>query len=215
MGIRRRVGEVLSIARPSGQSATKNEGLQPAGATCGPGELQPRARAAAGVRAENPGAWGRGRMGPHAAWCRIMGPHHQRRDPQITVPPSERRGWPDTRHFALRALELGSKSVVSSSLNYLLFVAATAVCQGTKNRVFASEPAQTHHARTTTHYWHHTDQCYSLGVHWWRLGSRLQLRSSRGGWNGPRTPPKRRSAAGTALGSRLVHQESGIRGGPW
>jgi len=88
---------------------------------------------------------------------------------------------------------VGSKSVIK------LFVAATAGCQGTKNRVFASESAQTHHARTTTHYWHHTDQCYSLGVHWWRLGSRLQLRSSRGGRNGPRTPPKRRSAAGTAL----------------
>jgi hypothetical protein len=130
----------------------------------------------------------------------------QRQAPQITAPPSERRGWPDTRH-----LRVGSKSVVK------LFVAATAGCQGTKNRVFASESAQTRHARTTTHYWHHTDtdQCYSLGVHWWRLESRLQLRSSRGGWNGPRTPPKRRSAAGTALGSRLVHQESGIRGGPW
>jgi hypothetical protein len=89
---------------------------------------------------------------------------------------------------------VGIKSVVK------FFVAATAGCQGTKTRVFASEPAQTHHARTTTHNWHHTDQCYSLGVHWWRLGSRLQLRNSRGGRSGPRTPPKRRSAAGTALG---------------
>ena len=74
-----------------------------------------------------------------------------------------------------------------------------------KNRVFASESPKTHHARTTTHYWHHTDQCYSLGVHWWRLGSRLQLGSSRGGRNGPMTPPKRRSAAGTALDAVVGH----------
>ena len=41
-----------------------------------------------------------------------------------------------------------------------------------KPEFFASESAQTHHARTTTHYWHHAAQCYSLGVHYWRLGSR-------------------------------------------
>ena len=63
-------------------------------------------------------------------------------------------------------------SRVGSKSGFKLFAAATVGCQGTKTRVFASESAQTHHTRTTTHYWHHAAQCYSLGVHYWRLGSR-------------------------------------------
>jgi hypothetical protein len=49
-------------------------------------------------------------------------------------------------------------------------VAATAGCQGAKNRVPASfcflrrNPPQTPHTRTTTHCWHHTAQWYSLSV---------------------------------------------------
>jgi hypothetical protein len=76
------------------------------------------------------------------------------------------------RHFLtiFYALGLGPSYKVAISLEKYkevikFLMAATAGCQGTKNRVFASESAQTHHARTTTHYWHHTDQCYSLGVH--------------------------------------------------
>jgi hypothetical protein len=101
-----------------------------------------------------------------------------RAGPQTTAPPSERRGRgrPGARHWPRR---VRSKSAVE------LFVAATAGCQAESARAPKTEflrlnqRKHTSHARTTTHYWHHTDQCYSLGVRWWRLGSRLQLRSSR------------------------------------
>jgi hypothetical protein len=46
-------------------------------------------------------------------WFDERANYEQRQDSQITVPPSERRGWPGTRHKALRALE------ASQSLNYL------------------------------------------------------------------------------------------------
>jgi hypothetical protein len=61
----------------------------------------------------------------------------------------------------------------------------------------------THNTRTATHCRHHIAQCYSLGVRW-RLASFGKSPAARRNQDGPTTPPKRRSAAGTALGTQLV-----------
>jgi hypothetical protein len=75
-----------------------------------------------------------------------------------------------------------------------------------KRRVlaFGITPNTQHTNCNTEHCRHHIAQCYSLGVRWRHLGSRLLLGETRMIQDGPTTPPKRRSAAGTALGTQRV-----------
>jgi hypothetical protein len=71
-----------------------------------------------------------------------------------------------------------------------------------KRTFWHSESPQTHNTRTGTHCRHHIAQCYSLGVRWRRLGSRLLLGETRLG-------PRHRQNGGQRherhlLGTQLV-----------